>query len=220
MKQISAGRSNIYGFLAKIYEKEITADFLQHLKDPKFQRSFSELGIQITSDFLGKQEKELLEEFSVEYAWLFLGPGKYISPHESVHHVLEGGDWGSLWGKSTVEVKNFIETAGLEFQTNYKGMPDHISVELEFMRHATLRESQAWENEDFEGAVYCLKMEKMFLHQHLAQWTTPFCDQVIEKSRLLFYREIAVITKEYIAYENQNMDIYLSEAEKIISAVY
>ena len=107
--------------------------------------------------------KELIEDLAVEYARLFLGPDKHISPHESVHHERDGGDWGALWGKSTVEVKKFIESAGLEYISEYSGMPDHISVELEFMQQATSREAQAWESNDSEGALYCLKMEKKFL---------------------------------------------------------
>ena len=76
----------------------------------------SEMGFQYEI-FSQKDQDQLLEDLAVEYARLFLGPAKHISPHESIHHQRDDGDWGSHWGGSTVEVKKFIESTGLEYKT-------------------------------------------------------------------------------------------------------
>ena len=164
---VARQRSNVYGLLASVYRQEVTADLLHQVKDPQFLGVLSDLGIQLSSDFLQRPEEELLDELAVEFAGLFLGPGGHISPHESVHHQRSGGQSGLLWGESTAEVKRFIESTGLSYDPEYKGLPDHISVELEFMQQLTLREEQAWGEEDEDGALDCLKIEKKFIEEHL-----------------------------------------------------
>ncbi len=198
-------RSHIYGLLAMIFGQEVTSDFLRRIKDPQFLGVLSGLGIEFQSDFLEKPAEVLLEDLAVEYARLFLGPGQHISPHESVHHQIEEGKWGQLWGDSTVEVKKFIETTGLEYQTDYKGLPDHISVELEFMQQLTLREEQAWEEEDTDGAAYCRKIEEKFIIEHLMPWVPEFCDKIMQEAELPFYRDLAALTRNFIEFEKDEI---------------
>ena len=201
----ATGRSSIYGFMATIFREEITMDQLHQLKTQAFIKALFEPESQFYDALLDKPEEQLIEDLAVEYARLFLGPDKHISPHESVHHERDGGDWGALWGKSTVEVKKFIESAGLEYITEYSGLPDHISVELEFMQQAARREAQAWESNDSEGALYCIKMEKKFLDDHIAKWIPLFCDKIIADAELSFYREIAKLTKHFIELEMEEI---------------
>ena len=201
-------RSNIYGLLSAVYRQEITSDLLQQIKDPRFLGVLSALGIQWESEFFQKPEEELLDDLAVEYARLFLGPGKHISPHESVHHPREGAQPGQLWGESTVEVKKCIESSGLHYESEYKGLPDHISVEFEFMEQVTLREELAWGEKDKDGALYCLKMEKEFIEEHLIRWVPDFCEKIMKEAGLPFYREIAELTKNFIEFEKEGIDVY------------
>ena len=198
-------RSDIYGLLATVFRQEITPDLLQQIKDPRFQGVLSDLGIDFTSDFFQKAEDELIENLAVEYTRLFLGPGRHISPHESVHHQREGGQEGKLWGVSTVEVKAFIEATGLSYTDDYKGLPDHISVEFEFMQQLTLGEEQAWKEEEADKATACRNVEKKFIEEHLIRWIPSFCDQVIQEAELPFYRSFAELTKRFIGYEMEEM---------------
>lgn len=214
MAEVAKQRSNVYGLLATIYHKEITKELLKQIKHPKFLEVLSDQGVKLENDILQKHEDEVIEDLAIEYTRLFLGPDRHISPHESVHHERDDGDWGQFWGKSTVEVKKFIETAGLEYKSEYTGLPDHISVELEFMQRTTEREAQAWEGKDNDGALYCLKMEKKFIEEHLVPWLPLFCDKVIKDAELSFYREMAKLTKSFVELEKEEIDNYLSEAQK------
>jgi len=207
-KTAARQRSNIYGLLAAVYRQEVTPDFLQQIKDPRFMGVFSDLGSEKMSLFFQKPDKELLEELAVEYARLFLGPGRHVSPHESVHHEREDGQWGSLWGKSTVEVKKLIESTGLDYKDAYKGMPDHISVEFEFIQQVILREEKAWEEADNKTASDCRQLEKKFIEEHLARWIPIFCDKVIGEAELPFYREMAVLTRKFIEFEKEKINKY------------
>ena len=212
--ETAAQRSNIYGLLALIYRTEITRELLHNIKKQEFLSVLSDMGAELENDFLQKNEDELIEDLAVEYARLFIGPDKHISPHESIHHDTGDGDCGQFWGRSTVEVKKFVETAGLEYKPDYTGMPDHISIEFEFMQQAAKREAQAREENDSDGLLYCLKMEKMFIEEHLLEWIPIFCDKVISEAELPFYREIAKVTKNFMEFEKEEISKYISEAEK------
>ena len=205
MAALARHRSNIYGFLAAVYRQEVTSDLLEKFKDPQFLGVLSDLGIKLNNSLLKNPEAELLENLAVDYARLFLGPGKHISPHESVHHQKNNGQWGQLWGESTVADKKFIESSGLHYNSDYTGLPDHISVELEFMQQVTLREEQAWSEQDKDTALSCLKNEKKFIEEHLARWIPSFCEKVINEAELPFYREIAGLTKKFIEFEKNEI---------------
>ena len=209
-------RSNIYGFLSSMFREEISAERLRQIKDPVVKEVLSEMGVQY--DIFSKiDQDEQLEDLAVEYARLFLGPDKHISPHESIHHQRDDGDWGAHWGGSTVDVKKFIETTGLEYKQEYSGMPDHLSVELEFMQEAAEREAKAIEQKDWEGALYCQKMEKKFICDHLIKWIPAFCDKIISQSELSFYGDLADVTKKFITLEFEEIDECISATEGLVN---
>ena len=199
-----------------MFREEITAERLRQIKDPAIKEVLSEMGIQYDI-FSKKDQDQLLEDLAVEYTRLFLGPDKHISPHEAVHHQRDDGDWGVHWGGSTVDVKKFIETTGLEYKQEYSGMPDHISVELEFMKEAAGREAQAIEEKDWEGALYCQKMEKKFICDHLIKWIPAFCDKIISQAEISFYGDLADVTKDFITLESEEIDQSISATEEQVN---
>jgi TorA maturation chaperone TorD len=204
---VAKNRSNIYGLLASVYRQEVTSDLIQQIKDPQFLGVLSDLGTEGLDTFLQKPENELLEDLAVEYTRLFLGPGKHISPHESVHHQRDDGQWGNLWGKSTAEVKKFIESTGLNYIEDFKGLPDHISVEFEFMQKLTLHEKKAWGEADADKATSYRQIEKKFVEAHLFQWIPSFCEKVMEHTELSFYRAMAALTRSFIKFEMEELKI-------------
>lgn len=205
-KDMAGHRSNIYGLLSLIYRREVTPDLLCRVKDPLFLGVFKDLGVEGIEAFLQSSEKKLIEDLAVEYTRLFLGPGRHVSPHESVHHQRDDGRWGQLWGESTVEVKKFIEASGLEYETDYKGMPDHIGVEFEFMAALTQREAKAWSEHDETAAIQCIEVQKKFLENHLGRWVPSFCEKVIKEAELPFYRAFAELTQRFIKFDMQEMN--------------
>lgn len=201
MAEKAGARSHVYGLLAMLFRVEPTNTLLKEMKEPRLVEVFSELGIDLGEEFFRRTEADLVEELAIEYARLFLGPGGHISPHESIHHQVEGGDWGLLWGQETVKVKQFIESAGVEYAPDYTGIPDHISVELEFLQKLSQAEATAWVEGNRERAEYALKLEKMFIEDHVLKWVPLFCDKVIERATLPFYREMAGLTKNFLEYD-------------------
>ncbi|MFQ5993764.1 MAG: molecular chaperone [Acidiferrobacterales bacterium] len=203
MVQQTTERSNVYGLLATAYRDVPTIELLRQIRDPAFLRALNDVGVRFDESFLGSPEEPLLAKLSCEYTRLFLGPGKHISPHESVHTLADGE---GLWGKSTIQVQAFLESAGVEFRSGYHGLPDHISTELEFMQKITEAEAQAWKREACAEAMQWLAVEKEFVDQHLAQWVPGFCEKVIGDAESSFYREIAQLTRDFVALEKQEIE--------------
>lgn len=200
-------RCNVYGFFARIFRSEISKDILKNIKETGLLAVLIDMGAEFDDDFLHVSDSKLIDDLAIEYARLFIGPGNHISPHESVFHERPDGDWGSLWGADTVAVKKFIESTGLYYKPEFKDLPDHISVELEFMMTLTAREALAWNENDREGAIYCKKIQKKFLKNHICRWVPIFCDKVIGAAELSFYREIAKVTKDFLVFEAKELGL-------------
>lgn len=203
-------RSSVYGFLSLIYRDEPTIELLRQLKGQEFVSALSDLRIELDLDFLKRTEEELLWDLSVEYTRLFLGPGQHISPHESVHRK---GEEGLLWGETTAKVKRFIETSGLKYRSAWKGIPDHISVELEFMQRLIQYEADSWQRKDYPRAIRSLQLQRRFIGGHLLQWIPSFSGLVIREARSDFYRQMAELTEEYIIFEAERIDDLIDGGE-------
>ena len=207
-------RSSIYGFLARVYRKELTSEMLAQIKAPSFKEVLSDLEVKLGDEFFSVSDKELIENLAVEYTRLFLGPGRHISPHESIHYERDDGDWGNLWGASTVEVKKFVESLGLKYKESDTSIPDHISVELELMQKIIEKEKQAWSMKNVKDALHYLKIEKMFMEDHLSKWIPQFTDKIINEAEMSFYREMAGITAKFVDIEAEEISGYITEARK------
>ena len=197
-------RSNIYALLTTVFREEPSVALIKELRDPQLSGVFSDLGVDLGEEVYNRPETELMETLGLEFTRLFIGPDTHISAHESVFAEMDHGMSG-LWGKTTVAVKKFIETTGLDYKPEFTGVPDHISVELEFMQKLTEWEAQKWHQKDRAGAEYCLTVERMFLQQHLLSWIPQFCDAVIVQAEIPFYQAMSELTKNYLEFEQQNI---------------
>jgi len=191
----SRQRSQLYGFLASVYQKEPTTDFLREIKCSPVAEALGDAGVELEPEFFNKPESELTLELAIEFTRLFVGPGKHIAPCESLH--IAGGD--QLWGAPAVAVKQAISETGFEFRPEYKDLPDHISVELEFMQRLSAAESEAWGTADCNEARKYRSIEANFLNNHLSIWVGRFCDRIIADTQTGYFREMAKLTRDFIA---------------------
>lgn len=188
-------RSNLYGFLSGVYRAEPTAALIKEIKAPAFQEALEATGAGEAILPNGDEAESLLEDLAVEYTRLFIGPGDHVAPYAAVYL---GGEGASLWGPETAWVKNFIEAAGFDYRPDYHDLPDHIAVELEFMREITANEGAAVERGDQALAEMLRRIEEEFLTDHLAKWVPAFCSQVRDRAALPFYRVMARLTEGFI----------------------
>ncbi len=197
---LAGERGNIYGFLALVYQREPDAALLDILG--KQDAGLKDLGVDLSMPAGSGNKRDIIEELSVEYTRLFLGPGRHISPYESVWREADGAHWG----KSTSEVKIFIETLGLNYTEDWTGLPDHIGVEFELMKKLVDHENKVRVGKDMKTVRLCLEIQKRFMDEHIYKWVPGFCEKVIEESREDFYRQIALLTKQFIEFDREQID--------------
>ena len=189
-------RGDTYRLLADVFNAEPTAEMLDSLRQPEAVEAFEAMGTTFPAELdrmeadLGKQA--LVEELECEYARVFIGPGKHVGPYESLHRDDHPAEH---WGPSTAEVKRFIEHHGLGYDVGFKGMPDHISAEFQFMAELAGAEADAIEAGKGTEAQQAQEIQRVFHQQHVSRWVPAFGDKVIEIARLDFYRDFARMAK-------------------------
>ena len=202
-------RSDVYGLLSLIYSQEPDESFIEKLNSGNSRLFFIKEGMW-DEKFWTQSVKKICENLAVEYTRLFIGPKDHISPFESLYNFKKG-DIRQIWGTATVEVKRIIESAGLSFRKDYGGIPDHISIELEFMQKLVKKEAELW-NEQKNGSLLfrTIELEKKFIDEHLKVWIPGFCQKVIEAARYDFYRNVAELTGDFIVTEKEEVESLLS----------
>lgn len=203
-------RSDLYGLLSYVYSQEPSENFIDYLLNNSSLRLLLAEEEEWDKKFWAQSPQKKYEELAVEYTHLFLGPKNHIPPFESLYNYKEG-EARQIWGSATVEVKRVIESSGLSFKKDYEGIPDHISIELEFMQKLVKKEAELWEEQDYDSHLFdTIKLEKKFIDEHLGGWIPDFCQKVIKAAKLDFYRNFAELTKDFIKSEKEEVEKLLS----------
>jgi len=168
------------------------------LERARLYELFSSLFIRQPTEEVLLQLKETFEmqfddtvgEVAIDFETLFLNPTSHLSPHESFYNYsLE--DNPKLWGKATEEVLAFYQSVGLAIEDETVIIPDHLAMELLFMSYLV-----------GNGLI---DQQKTFMNDHLFRWIPDFCDEVERHARTIFYREIAVILKELVTSDHNEL---------------
>ena len=201
MREVVKKREDIYGFIAGIFKEELKTEQIKEMIDTGVLNLFVDAGYDIDINFfINTPRQQIEEELAVEYASLFIGPGKHVPPYESIYI---SDNAGRYWGECTVDMKNWVEHYGLQISKRFESLPDHISIELEFMQKVIEQERLGWEKDDIDTAKRCVEVERTFLNKHIIKWVPEFCEKTIEAASLDFYREIARLTRDFIMEEEQ-----------------
>lgn len=143
----------------------------------------------------GIGKKDGIELMKVDYAKLFVGPFSLLAPpYGSIY--LEGE--GVVMGNSTADIQKWYQATGLDVDVQFKDAPDHIAAELEFMHLLIFKELEVMQQEETEGAIHYLKMQRTFLEYHLGAWISDFAENVVNNAQTTFYRNLARATKTFV----------------------
>ena len=193
-------RAETYRLLAAVFGTEPTAEVLDRLRHPDVVEAFESLGVNVAME-LDRLEAEpggrqgLVDEIQCEYTRVFVGPGKHVGPYESLHR---DDHPAQHWGPSTAEVKRFIEHHGLSYDEEFQGMPDHISIEFQFIAMLADVEADAIERGEHEKVGQSREIQRTFYREHIVGWVPTFCDKVVECTKLEFYKSFARIAKAVV----------------------
>jgi TorA maturation chaperone TorD len=142
-------------------------------------------------DLLHMEFNDTVEEIGLDFKELFLSETGRLQPYESLYNYAPE-DEPKLWGKATGEVQRLYQSEDLMIDTETDLLPDHLSAELMFMSYLAER-----------GLT---DAQKGFLGDHLLVWAPAFCDEVIKHCRTAFYREVAVLLREYLSSDYEGFE--------------
>ena len=153
------------------------------------------------------------EDLLIDYAKLFVGPYELkAAPYGSIY--LDEGR--KIMGDSTIEVIKIYKDEGLSIDENFKELPDHIAVELEFMYYLIFKEVEALEKSETDKALNFIKTQELFLDKFLKKWVGPFCDKIKQGTDNEFYSSLADCLSVFI--EKAHARNELPEALKVKTA--
>lgn len=166
----------------------------------------------LEQDLFGREEQAGTEQIALEYARLFVVPGKHVvRPYESVYcDVLtidtstacspyfqsepQGiGFNGFLGGPSSVAVREAYRQVGLELAPAAHELPDHLGVELEFM---------GWLLEHGQT-----NQARVFFVEHLGRWVYNCVSEIKQKAHSWFYRSVAEKLECFLKDEQETLTI-------------
>lgn len=138
------------------------------------------------------------EDLLLDYTRLFLGPMHILAkPYGSVW--LEENK--TLMGDTTMAVLELYKEGGFEIDEEFRELPDHIAVELEFLYLLIFRENEARSSGDAARLNSVTDLKARFLDQHLGRWIGPFTDAVKENAESIFYRQLAELAARFVRME-------------------
>lgn len=139
-----------------------------------------------------------LQELLVDYTRLFIGPSQPMAmPYASFWLTADQ----SQRHEATMAVLDFYEEGGFEVSDEFRELPDHVAIELEFLYLLIFTENQAREEGAAEELAGSAALRRRFVGEHLAAWVDQFTAAVNSGAGTAFYRELADLTRRFIRME-------------------
>ena len=212
--QLIRQRQTIYAFLKRVYEKELSREFLRamppkmkpllaladSLPNSESQDAVRQL-VKFTNSIPSQNIDELWTKLAADYARLFLSIHKTPAhPSESVYRD------GVMMQFSRDEVLSTYWSFGIDKKTDFTEPEDHIAIELGFMMFLCEKAYQALKKGKTTEASKYIQSQQDFLEQHLLKWVPKLVDDIIAAGRTQFYKSIALLTKEFL-----EMDVFATK---------
>jgi TorA maturation chaperone TorD len=192
-------RSTVYGLAALLFECEPTREFVDLLRERSVRDLLREAGMDdVIEETMRGSEDDVVAVLAADYATLFVSPPQRVPLNESVHDPRDT----QLMGEATAEVRGVIESLGLHVAEQWRGLPDHVSVELEVLRRLIEHEALAERAHDDATVARCRTLRHEFLDHHVLRWVPGVCDDIAARAGTSFYRELALLTREMLANES------------------
>lgn len=176
-------RETCYRFLARVFYESPDDEFLEFIVGPtSFIEWAKALSIEPAElSFPADSSRPSLDSVRLEFNALLKVPGaRYIIPFEAAFRdqrlINDKVRTGLLVGPSTDDVIRYYRVAGMDVSPDFLELPDHISLELQFMAHLCRCEGSAGDDEELASMIRLTQWG--FLHDHLHQWSDPLAERI------------------------------------------
>lgn len=206
--ELSRARRDVYAFLGGAFLTPPTEESLRALASDDLLAGAEELfGMDVLDSLQhyacsAEQTPELQRQAHQEFMNLFKVPGgQYITPYESVFRDTRdvGGRpvKGLLMGQSAATVQKWYKLGAVVISAEYKDLPDHIGLELNFLAHVCGKEQEFADRDDQARLTRAWEIERDFLSAHVVSWMRQLRDKVYDKSQHAFFRTVADLLVEF-----------------------
>ena len=178
----STAIAGTYRLLARLWLREVDTPFLDSLMQAPLSNAFTAAGGSLPED----ASASTLEELSVDYCRLFLGPARHFPPFQSVW------ERGQFQGEAVQSMNQYLSIANYETEL----MPDHLGVQLDVM--AEILEALT---PDAQNPNAIVDLARCYFGTHLP-WTDPLFDSAIEQTTTDFYRSVIEMTRDFLKSEH------------------
>ena len=146
-----------------------------------------------------------LQTLLVDYTRLFLGPMQALA-----------SPYGSSWLSAPVQteenpplaVLDLYSAGGFEIDEEFRELPDHVAVELEFLYLLIFNKNQASQAGNMDDLTLTELLQRRFLGEHLGVWMGPFAAAVKAGADTAFYRELAALTERFVRMEEGALSVH------------
>lgn len=203
---LGPARQTVYAFLSAAFSEAPSTEGLEALLDDAFLGSatvlFSNETLAPLRQSAAGDAAELQRQAHQEFINLFKVPGaQYVPPYESVfrdtREVAGRQTKGLLMGQSAVDVQKWYHLAALEISDEYKDLPDHICLELNYLAHLCGKEQEFTSGNERAKLRRAQEMQRDFLSAHVVSWIGDLRDKIHEKSRHAYFRAVSNMAVEF-----------------------
>jgi len=196
----AAARSRLYDLLAHAFAVPDPA-FYEAVREGAFAAQVSDNVVRLPYAFAladGEAARQQLgevaghQELQSEYIRLFdVGTPRPPCP-------LYGGEYKKGGRKGTMEeLIRFYNYFGLRPSPRSRDMPDHVTIELEFMHFLTFREVTALHHQ--QDRTSYLRAERDFLERHLCAWVPRLVERLRRQQPHPFYAALSRLAEAFLA---------------------
>ena len=173
--------SSVYALLSRLWQSEVDMPTLEALNESDMRSAYESMGGKVP-----EANEKSLEELAVDYCQLLIGPQNAISPVQSIWEE------NKFQGQASVSMKKYLDALPT-FHTDEK-VVDHIGVQLAFMAELFVQASTAEHPEAYEDIA------TGFIAEHIA-WTEEFFERVEARAETDFYKGLARLSQDFLAFE-------------------
>lgn len=203
----AAARSEMYGLLADAFEFP-SREFHQQVLDGAFRErvesAMRELPYALRDDVdtLSFAEAGEYVDFQGEYMRLFdVGAVRPPCP-------LYGGEWGGTRKRSMEEAVRFYRFFGMKMDQSAHELPDHITVELEFLQVMAFTEGMTRARGADPASL--LRAQCDFIDRHPGRWWPMLLRKLPAESPPPFYAALAALTGAVLVADREYMRAQLA----------
>ncbi len=214
---VNEQRSATYGFLSRLFRREVTSELLDELHGLRYRVSTgNELvdeGHRLIATYLSGLWGNSVTDLAVDYLRTFFGHGysghAAAYPFESVYT----SEKRLLMQDTRDEVLALYRAAGLAKDESWKEGEDHIALELEYMQVLVQRTTEALREGRENDAYRLVKRQKYFMEDHIGAWAPLLCEQMRTFSKTDFYRGLSYMTEGFLQTDAALIDNLLENGE-------